>query len=204
MTTTLKPINKGIVEITIVGSSPYISHAWSEKALKMLRDSVGLTGKKTKDRDLRNPEEEATASAYCTEDGEFGVPAMAIKSAIVEAAHKDLGIPKTLVRKGLFLRCTDGNMVVPLEYQKAVVREDPVRVGRGGTDLRYRMEFRGWSATIQFEVDRELLTDEDFVNLVNRAGFGVGIGEWRPEKGGEFGRFEIQAEAKQSQIREAA
>jgi hypothetical protein len=36
-----------------------------------------------------------------------------------------------------------------------------------------------------------LLQRDDVLALVDRAGFGVGICEWRPEKGGEFGRFEI-------------
>jgi len=27
--------------------------------------------------------------------------------------------------------------------------------------------------------------------LIDRAGLSVGIGEWRPEKGGEYGRFKI-------------
>ena len=49
------------------------------------------------------------------------------------------------------------------------------------------------SCQIEMQYDAELLKPEDIVNLVNRAGFGCGIGEWRPEKGGEFGRFEIDS-----------
>ena len=32
---------------------------------------------------------------------------------------------------------------------------------------------------------------ESLINLINRAGFGVGIQEMRPEKGGTYGRFKI-------------
>jgi len=32
------------------------------------------------------------------------------------------------------------------------------------------------------------------VKLVDCAGLTVGIGEWRPEKGGEYGRFRINHE----------
>ena len=187
--TKLNPIKREIVQLTIKGTSSYISHAWSEKALGMIRDKQA--GKKTKTRDARDPEAEVQAAAYYTEDGEFGIPAMAIKTAMITAAHKDLGIEKTLVKKALFLRCSDPNLVLPMTFGKMVAREDKVRVGQGSADLRYRPEFRNWSVTITFEFDAELLTQHDLVNLVNRAGFGVGIGEWRPEKGGEFGRFEI-------------
>jgi hypothetical protein len=27
--------------------------------------------------------------------------------------------------------------------------------------------------------------------MIERAGFGVGIGEWRPEKDGDYGRFRV-------------
>jgi hypothetical protein len=71
------------------------------------------------------------------------------------------------------------------------MREDTVRVGAGSTDLRYRPEFRNWSMILNFEFDAQSLTQPTILNLVQRAGFGVGLGEWRPEKGGEYGRFEV-------------
>jgi hypothetical protein len=158
----------------------------------MIADKHG--GKKTKNREVRNTEQEINDATYYTEDGACGVPAMAFKAAMISAAHKDLGIEKTMVRKALFLRCSDANGIIPIEYSKMVKRQDAVRVGRGSTDLRYRPEFRDWTAKLIFEIDTELLTVEDVVNLLNRAGFGVGVGEWRPEKGGEFGRFKVTTE----------
>ena len=127
---------------------------------------------------------------YRTSKGEPGVPAMAIKSDIINAAHKDIGIEKTLVRKALFLRC--GEDVIPFDkYDEPTIREDCVRVGQGSADLRYRPEFKRWAVSLEFEIDAGLLQVKDLVNLVDRAGFGVGICEWRPEKGGEYGRFEV-------------
>jgi hypothetical protein len=61
----------------------------------------------------------------------------------------------------------------------------------GSTDLRYRPQFDDWSVKITAQVDADILSADILANLVKRAGFGVGIGEWRPEKGGDFGRFEI-------------
>ena len=35
------------------------------------------------------------------------------------------------------------------------------------------------------------LTLEQIMNVVNLGGYSVGIGEWRPEKDGDFGRYHI-------------
>lgn len=69
------------------------------------------------------------------------------------------------------------------------MREDFVRVGSGAVDLRYRPEFREWRCIFHCEYDADLLRKDDVKNLVDKAGFGVGVGEWRPEKGGDYGRF---------------
>jgi len=187
----LKPIARAKMTFGIRGTSPIIMHQWSEKAKAMMRDKQ-QAGKKTRERELRKPAEEAMAATYRTEDGDVGIPAMAFKSAILTAAHKDIGIEKTLVRKALFLICKDPGLVLAFtECDEPIVREDMVRVGMGAADLRYRPEFRNWKCVVELEIDAELLQDADVLALVGRAGFGVGLCEWRPEKGGEFGRFEI-------------
>lgn len=187
---TLRPVREKSLELTIVGRSSLIQHRWSQKALQQIRDKQA--GRKTKDRQARDPEAEVRAGTYLTSDGRYGIPVLALKSAIVGAAHKDLGVEKTLVRKGLFLPCSDPNEVLPMECDEPVMREDYVRVGPGSTDLRYRPEFKNWRCTFTIQYDAELLQEADVVNLVTRAGFGVGICEWRPERGGEYGRFAIE------------
>ncbi len=189
MAINLKPIQSNKLTFTIRGMSPLIQHAWSEKALRQIREKHA--GKKTKEREPRNPEQEALAATYFTEDGQYGIPAMAFKSSLISAAHKDIGLEKTMLRKALFLHCQDPNGVLPMECSDPIIREDCVRVGAGSADLRYRPEFREWSVEVTVTFDAELLRAEDIINLVNRAGFGCGIGEWRPEKGGEFGRYEV-------------
>lgn len=187
----LKPINAKMMKLTIEGTSPLIQHKWSEKALRQMREK-GL-GKKTKTREPRDAEKEAKDAAYLTADGKPGLPLLAVKSAIIAAAHKDIGIEKTLVRKGLFIRGNDETMIIPMKCDKPKIREDCVTVGMGSADLRYRPQFDKWSAELNIEYDADLLQPQDIVNLVDRAGFGVGIGEWRPEKGGEMGRFRVRA-----------
>lgn len=185
----IKPIRRKIIQCRIVGVSPLVQHKWAEKAMRMMRDKHA--GKKSKNREKRDPEQEGKDAAYYTEDGGFGVPAMAIKSAMISAAHKDIGLDKTLVRKSLFIYPSTPNAIIPMETDEPVIVEDNVRVGAGSADLRYRPYFYKWAVTMEWEIDAELLQTADLMTLIDRAGFGIGIGERRPEKGGEFGRFRI-------------
>ena len=199
----LKPINKRLVTVRLVGISPLIQHRWSEKAKEMMRQKQ-QEGKKTKERDLKDPEKEGRdAGYYCDKEQKVpGVLAVAIKTAVIEAAHNDLGMPKTLVRKALFIHPMGREVVIPLETAngkgkvEAEICEDMVRVGQGSADLRYRPYFYDWAVVTKWQIDADLLQVEDLLTLLDRAGFGVGIHEWRPEKGGEFGRFAIDRNAK--------
>lgn len=190
----LKRINRCIVDVSIRSTSPIIMHKWSEKAKLMIREKQ-QKGKKTKDRELRDPEAEAQSCLHLTSIDEVGIPAVAIKAAMINVAHKDLGIEKTLVRKSLFIKCEDPSGVIPFsEATDPHIREDVCRIGMGSTDLRYRPQIDKWKADLSFEIDAELLQVSDLLVLLERAGFGAGLLEWRPEKGGEFGRFELDTD----------
>lgn len=190
----IKPIVRKAITLRIQGTSPLVMHQWSEKAKRMIREKHA--GKKSKNRDIRDPEQECLDATYVTEDGKFAIPGMALKRAFISAAHKDIGIEKTLVRKALFVRIEDPDGLIPIEAKAPIMREDVMRVGMGSTDLRYRPEFKEWGAVMTIEFDAELLTENDVIALVNRAGFGVGILEGRPEVGRDFGRFEIDMKFK--------
>jgi hypothetical protein len=186
----VRPIKQATAVLTVEGSSIMVQHKWSEKAKEMMRQKKA--GRKTKTREVCNPEKEARDATYFTADGQYGIPVTALKKAIIGAAHKDLGIEKTLVRKSVFIRCSDPGGVLPIRCDEPIIREDPVRVGAGSADLRYRPQFDKWECDVEIEFDEDNLTLEDLANLINRAGFGVGILEFRPEKGGEWGRFRIK------------
>ncbi len=184
----IKPQRLITFDVVIEGTSPLVTHAWSSKAREMMKKKH--SGDKSKNRDVRNPEEECREASYRLEDGRYGIPTRAIMKAIVSAADKDLGIPKTHVRKGLSILAADGEFV-PIETPGPKMREDMVRVGQGSADIRYRPQFSEWRATIRCEIDEDILTVNSVVNLLNRAGFGVGLCENRPEKGGDWGRFRV-------------
>lgn len=186
----IKPLSYSRVSLVIKGISPLLCHKWSDKARKSIRDKQA--GKKTKDRAARDPEAEANEATYFTASGTPGVPAMAIKSSIISAAHKDLGIEKTLVRKAIFIDSDDPQVILPLTYDKwDKCDEQFVRVGMGSSDIRYRPCFYGWRVALSFIVETNMVQVSDLITLIDRAGQSIGICEWRPENGGEYGRFVV-------------
>jgi len=189
MALTIKPIKPAIYEITIKGTSPLIQHKWSNKGLNML--AMTAAERKKQPKVARNPEQDTLDATYFTPDGEYAIPLMAFKAAVISAAHKDLGIEKTLVRKSLFIPNEFPGMLAPMVCSDPILREDIVRVGQNQTDIRHRPMFEKWSVRIPLQVDEGNLSLQNVIDLITRAGFSVGIGEWRPEKGGEFGRFEV-------------
>lgn len=67
-------------------------------------------------------------------------------------------------------------------------------VGMGTADIRYRAEFPDWKARVLVRYNANVLSEAQILNLLNVAGFAVGVGEWRPEKDGQYGMFHVATE----------
>ena len=64
----------------------------------------------------------------------------------------------------------------------------PARVGTA-TIMRTRPVFHDWKFEVPFTLDTEVLDLADLRRILTIAGQVVGLGDWRPEKGGRRGRF---------------
>lgn len=175
------------LEVPIRGRSPFLSHRKDDKAGRLWEDK--MKGQSAK-RVPVDPEEEWKASRYIhPESGRSCIPGRGIKKAMV-ATHI-FGNDKTLKRRlqGAFFVTEE---FIPIDYEKEVKRRDflPLMGGRGHHNS-YRMEFFGWKAKIPIEFDATLITAEALVNMLERAGTSIGIGDDRPEKSGMHGRFSV-------------
>jgi len=103
-------------------------------------------------------------------------------------AGRFLDLPMTQIRGTVFIE-GDNAGLIPVKYKEKVMRTDWARVGKGGTDIRYRGEVRNWSMTFFIKFNANFLSAEQAINLLETAGFSQGLGEWRPEKNGTFGTF---------------
>jgi hypothetical protein len=180
--------NRGLLRIVIQGLSPLITHKFSEKAIRDIEKAQKKEAKVAKPP--RNPEEEFLGGLYVIDEAaeRYGFPSAGIKKALVNAGGRFADEQMTVLR-GL-INILPGDLV-EIHGSKPEMRRDPVRLTGGTTSLAYRPMFREWQIGMDVRYNKGLTTPDQIANLFNIAGFAVGIGDWRPEKNGNFGQFEI-------------
>jgi len=182
------------LDIPIIGTSPLIMHRFSEKAKRMMLDN--MQGRKTP-KEPKNPEAEYAAAFYRMADEGYGFPVLAFKAATIGAARfYGKSVTMTNLRQCIFVKGelgATGELLTRVKGEPRM-REDVVRVGQG-TDLRYRPEFVEWSVVLRVTYVTSSLTRSSLLSLVDAGGLGVGAGEWRPEKRGDFGTYAVDSSA---------
>ena len=189
-TITLQPMNKARLTLRIVGDTPLVTHRFDERARKQIADKQG--GKAKQKKAPKVPEDDFNAARYQLEEGGDGFPSAGLKRAAMSAFRFSDGIKKVEIAGALHVE--PGKELVQIIADEPTMREDAVRIAMGTTDLRYRPQYWPWS--IEFEVlyNERAITPEQIVNLFDIAGFGIGIGENRPERGGQWGMFHVAVE----------
>jgi hypothetical protein len=186
----IKRLGTQLMAVPIVGTAPLIVHAWSAKAKQQMLDAQ--QGRK-EPKQHRDPQRDYEESIYYTDDG-YGFPVLGFKAATVGAARfYGKTIRMTELRQFLLWEGVPSKdraqMLVPITGTPKM-REDMVRVGQG-TDLRYRAEFPEWSAVLAVRYVTATLSQGSVLSLIEAGGMGVGVGEWRPEKDGLHGTYQI-------------
>lgn len=181
---TLNPPRVETVHIEVVGTSPLITRRFSERAKKAILDKQMKVA--TASREKRNPEQDYEESLYRMGDG-YGFPSVAFKAAVVRAGTYS-NMKMTFLRGAFHVL---GEMV-PIAGDPSM-REDMVRLQGKVSDIRYRAQFTEWSASVPIQMNASVISVEQLANLFVVAGFAVGVGEWRPERNGQYGRFEVGA-----------
>ncbi len=190
--------------VWLVGDTPLITHAWSEKARReMLQKQVKAT---RGGRDARDPEEDFASSLYDMGDGSYGFPAMGVKNCILSAAHKDKGVARSAVMAALWL---NAEMVrtrpalagaicdmplIRIHGTQPEKREDMVKIGSGlnkTANLSYRAQFTTWAMRVTGRFNATAVTPDALAFLIQEAGMSSGLGEWRNERKGMFGAFHL-------------
>ncbi len=162
----IKVMDLPIIRLKIVGDTTLICHRW-DGSLRSL--SV---------KDWRE-------SLYKHPDGGFGFPVAGFKKCVVQAAH-DMNMKMTQVRKAFHILGDIAKI-----RGKPQPNESSIRLPGCKPSLHYRGEFPKWTVDLLIQYNPYDISDYRIVDLFNIAGYGTGVGEWRPERNGQFGRFHV-------------
>lgn len=202
-------LDQRVFSIQVVGISSLIPHAFSNKHKLQIEEKQQKKAKVAKA--ARDPQAEVKDCFYMMpgscgpflKNSQYGFPAAAFKKAAVSACRFVDGFSMVMANMAFHV-IEDAGGYVRLETNKPVTRTDTVRIGGIGKtlDIRYRPEFTEWKCTLRIRYNAAHTTPEQIVNLFHHAGFHVGVGEMRPEKGGySCGMFEVRTAPEKKQPR---
>lgn len=150
----------------------------------------------------------------------FGFPVTAFKQAAISAAYRMGWTKDKMSTRGCFFIEPDASsyysgdleldlarkainiipnvprteQLVEIHSETPLMREDMVRVGMGSADIRYRGEFQNWSCDLRIKYNTNgAYRLDQILNMINAGGAVCGIGEWRPERDGQYGLYHIEA-----------
>lgn len=221
-------------KITLVGETPLLVHAWSEKAKKEMLAAQQKASVAKKAKAIRDPFAEFVNAAYWVEGrpeddtpeaferaiksgAKFGFPTIAVKMAALSSCYRAGLIQNQVGMKCHFyingkdgvdagtgselaiIECANPELAgIPEDEPTKIVpelREDMVKIGGVSkvADLRYRPVFRNWKIHLSVSlIDTGCFTMESVINAIDLGGQMNGIGEWRMEKNGDFGRYHVE------------
>ncbi|MGR3912933.1 MAG: hypothetical protein OD918_00145 [Gammaproteobacteria bacterium] len=188
-------------QVNIRGTTPLIMHSGSvgldttypaniEK--KEITSKRG--GNRTEADDARLRELECQTSLWLDEKQTPTIPVGALRRCIENAARKSKEGPA--VREGLMVES------VQFDYDKKSLGTTVEEIGRKAQFtvgvviqrariLRTRAKFDEWSAVVMIDADDELIDREKLERWLDIGARRIGLGDWRPEKSGSYGRFEV-------------
>lgn len=186
------------VTLKLIGAAPLLLHS-DRGANPIAPETVAhkaLTSKrkKTEEDHIAIARSEYMLGFY--PGNEVAMPTTNIKSALVEGAklHK-LG--------AAFNRCVMINAdKVALKHKGPATKDEmwntpecvdcrSVKVGQARL-MRYRPRLNDWSLQVEVIIDERMVELAQVVAAAENAGRYIGLGDYRPAKGGPFGRFTVE------------
>jgi len=188
------------IELEIKGTEPYVQHKFTAKARTAMREKQAAGSKAAKKaKDARDFDTDFTGAQYRSREGWNGIPCASFRRAMIDACRL-VGLEMTKAKMAVFVMSDgqdpeDGTSLVRIIAGEPERHEGMVRNSTGVSDIRVRPMWKEWGAKLRIRYDADILTPEAVVNLLNRAGIQIGIGEGRPfskmSAGCGWGTFEV-------------
>ena len=190
-------------EVKIKGIRPLIQHngaAGLDTRSPANLEKAEITRKRGSNRtatdDERLRELDCQTSLWLDASGAATVPPGAIRAMIETAARKLKQGPQ--VREGMIVE-----EVLSFDYDRKKYGSTVEELGKKSQFttavvvqrnriLRTRAKFDEWALTFVLDTDEELVDLAQLEAWLDIGGRRIGLGDWRPEKSGDYGRFEVK------------
>lgn len=186
----IKPLEISTIKIKIIGLTPFLPEPMD---LDMIERYDKKKSGQTYDKDTLSAEEKAKKKHYYTMDGKEGIPARGFYKAMIRASsylfEKSEGGMR-IIREGV----TIYDEILPLKFKKQTLLKQWGRAsGMTGAPVKIvRNAFHDWSCDLTIHYNKAQLTPEQIMNVLNWAGFYIGIGAFRKENTGSYGAFKVE------------
>jgi hypothetical protein len=184
----------------ITGTSPLLMHCdqLADPLNPLKKEISKYTGKRKKTDDDHEmiAKLEWQAGMYFDDHNGPIIPGRMVKAMMIQAAKKTKDGPK--VKSGVQVLTTE----MPVQYDGPRTLEKMWKDGRftdkrsvvvqRARTIRCRPKFMKWSIEAAVAFDEGVVDLADIVRFLETGGMMVGIGDYRPENGGDFGRFEVE------------
>ncbi|MBA3548826.1 MAG: hypothetical protein H0T76_20275 [Nannocystis sp.] len=184
-------LKQATIKLRLIGTTPMIQNRMAAKAAQQLLVGGGKKTAAQRKSIKHDPIAEYRNSAEQMQAGPtaLGLRVVAVKAAMCSAALETAGITKTSAQRLIFM---PGDLV-PL-YGVPQLRMDIVRSAdmNRTPDVRTRAYLPKWGAEIDIRYIMPQLSASGVATLLCNAGFLIGVGDFRQEKGkGAFGSFRV-------------
>lgn len=155
------------------------------------------------DRETADAHEERTWREKChyRQDGTLYIPPMAFKMGL-DSAAKMLGIQIPGRGKSTYTKFFESGVLVlegpDLDIKKDEVAHDLIHAnadgvrGSGKRVWRFFPRIDEWRADVDFHVLADEVTKDIFETVLEQSGKFIGVGRFRPQRGGFYGRYEVE------------
>lgn len=179
-------------EVMIAGETPLLMNRFNEVAEVVKPTRAAHSQSKT-------PREEAERAAYRLPCGDLYFPSAAISRLLREAgaSHKQRGTRKSMkyiVPAGVRMTGDTVGLIGADSRPLTTFEVDsrPVTIpATKGKIMRHRPRLDAWIATFAVSINDDVLEATFVHRLLVEGGQRIGIGDFRPERGGPFGVFSV-------------
>ena len=174
------------IKVTIEGTTPILFNRFRDAAIEG----------KSKKRTGAMAESEIEDKLYLDEDGKVQLPSVYIKNCITEASKQFKIVGKGKSTYSKLVASTIDIEPFMIEFKSGkyeVFRISAVNPMTRGRMMTERPRYNKWGASFEIVLNDPGVTVSVINEILEHAGKYVGVGDWRPQTKGMFGKFMISS-----------